>query len=119
MRSPFLTFLATTMLMAAMSPEALAKQRQSRRRPVVASYNPQDLKQYPRTVSKSVAVFDGATGQILWQMNGSKRCYPASTTKILTGLLFAEATPAEAIVRCTNEQIASVGESSLNIKFNE
>ena len=119
MRSPFLTFLAATILMTAMSPEALAKQRQSRRRPMVASYNPQDLKQYPRTVSKSVAVFDAATGQLLWQMNGSKRCYPASTTKILTGLLFAEATPAEAIVRCTNKQIASVGESSLNIKFNE
>jgi D-alanyl-D-alanine carboxypeptidase (penicillin-binding protein 5/6) len=105
--------------MTAMSPEAVAKQRQSRRRPMVASYNPQDLKQYPRTVSKSVAVFDAATGQLLWQMNGSKRCYPASTTKILTGLLFAEATPAEAIVRCTNKKIASVGESSLNIKFNE
>ena len=119
MRSPFLTLLAATILMTAMSPEAVAKQRQSRRRPMVASYNPQDLKQYPRTVSKSVAVFDAATGQLLWQMNGSKRCYPASTTKILTGLLFAEATPAEAIVRCTNKQIASVGESSLNIKFNE
>ena len=119
MRSPFLTFLAATILMTAMSPEAVAKQRQSRRRPVVASYNPQDLKQYPRTVSKSVAVFDAATGQLLWQMNGSKRCYPASTTKILTGLLFAEATSPEAIVRCTNKQIASVGESSLNIKFNE
>ena len=119
MRSPFLTLLAVTILMTAMSPEAVAKQRQSRRRPMVASYNPQDLKQYPRTVSKSVAVFDAATGQLLWQMNGSKRCYPASTTKILTGLLFAEATPAEAIVRCTNKQIASVGESSLNIKFNE
>ena len=119
MRSPFLTFLAATILMTAMSPEAVAKQRQSRRRPMVASYNPKDLKQYPRTVSKSVAVFDAATGQLLWQMNGSKRCYPASTTKILTGLLFAEATPAEAIVRCTNKQIASVGESSLNIKFNE
>ena len=119
MRSPFLTFLAATILMTAMSQEALAKQRQSRRRPMVASYNPQDLNQYPRTVSKSVAVFDAATGQLLWQMNGSKRCYPASTTKILTGLLFAEATPAEAIVRCTNKQIASVGESSLNIKFNE
>lgn len=119
MRSPFLTFLAATILVTAISPEAVAKQRQSRRRPVVASYNPQDLKQYPRTVSKSVAVFDASTGQILWQMNGSKRCYPASTTKILTGLLFAEATPAEAIVRCTNKQIASIGESSLNIKFNE
>ena len=70
MRSPFLTFLAATILMTAMSSEAIAKQRQSRRRPMVASYNPQDLKQYPRTVSKSVAIFDASTGQILWQMNG-------------------------------------------------
>jgi D-alanyl-D-alanine carboxypeptidase (penicillin-binding protein 5/6) len=70
-------------------------------------------------VSKSVAVFDANTGQLLWQVNGNKKCYPASTTKILTGLLFAEATPADEIVYCKNKQISSVGESSLNIKYNE
>lgn len=119
MRSRILTFLAVIALLIAVSPAANAKQRQSRRRPLTASYNPQNLKQYPRTVSKSVAVFDATTGQLLWQVNGNKRCYPASTTKILTGLLFAEVTPRDAIVRCTNKQIAAVGESSLNIKFNE
>jgi len=119
MRSSTLTLLAFIALLTAISPAAVAKQRQSRRRPLTASYNPQDLRQYPRTVSKSVAVFDATTGQLLWQVNGNRRCYPASTTKILTGLLFAEATPADAIVRCTNKEIGSVGESSLNIKFNE
>jgi D-alanyl-D-alanine carboxypeptidase (penicillin-binding protein 5/6) len=119
MRSGFLTFIAIMGLFVTLCPDATAKQRQSRRRPLTASYNPQDLKQYPHTLSKSVAVFDAETGQLLWQVNGDKKCYPASTTKILTGLLFAEITPAESIVRCTNKQIASVGESSLNIKYNE
>lgn len=119
MRSGFLTFIAVMGLFVTISPEATAKQRQSRRRPLTASYNPLNLKQYPHTVSKSVAVFDAETGQLLWQVNGDKKCYPASTTKILTGLLFAEETPADTIVRCTNKQIASVGESSLNIKYNE
>jgi D-alanyl-D-alanine carboxypeptidase (penicillin-binding protein 5/6) len=66
-----------------------------------------------------VAVFDANTGQLLWQVNGNIKCYPASTTKILTGLLFAEATSADEIVYCKNKQISSVGESSLNIKYNE
>jgi D-alanyl-D-alanine carboxypeptidase (penicillin-binding protein 5/6) len=119
MRFGIITALALLGLVTAIVPPAMAKRGPSRRRTLVASYNPMDLKQYPRTVSKSVAVFDANTGQLLWQVNGNKKCYPASTTKILTGLLFAEATPADEIVYCKNKQISSVGESSLNIKYNE
>ena len=119
MRIGIITAIALLGLVTAAVPPANAKRGPARRRPLVASYNPMDLKQFPRTVSKSVAVFDANTGQLLWQVNGNKKCYPASTTKILTGLLFAEATPADAIVYCRNKHIASVGESSLNIKYNE
>ena len=119
MRFGIITALALLGLVTAVVPPAMAKRGPFRRRTLVASYNPMDLKQYPRTVSKSVAVFDANTGQLLWQVNGNKKCYPASTTKILTGLLFAEATPADEIVYCKNKQISSVGESSLNIKYNE
>lgn len=119
MRIGIITALALLGLVTAAAPPASAKRGPARRRPLVASYNPMDLKQYPRTVSKSVAVFDANTGQLLWQVNGNKKCYPASTTKILTGLLFAEATPADAIVYCRNKHISSIGESSLNIKYNE
>lgn len=119
MRFGIITALALLALVTAVVPPAMAKRGPSRRRTLVASYNSMDLKQYPRTVSKSVAVFDANTGQLLWQVNGNKKCYPASTTKILTGLLFAEATPADEIVYCKNKQISSVGESSLNIKYNE
>ena len=119
MRSVFLSALALFVVVSTVAPAATARNGQARRRPLVASFNPRDLKQYPNTKSKSVAIFDADTGQLLWQVNGNKRCYPASTTKILTGLLFAEAIPAESTVRCTNKQISSVGESSLNIKYNE
>lgn len=119
MRIGIITALALLGLVTAAVPPANAKRGPARRRPLVASYNPMDLKQFPRTVSKSVAVFDENTGQLLWQVNGNKKCYPASTTKILTGLLFAEVTPADAIVYCRNKHIASIGESSLNIKYNE
>ncbi|MFM2412878.1 MAG: hypothetical protein RJB05_54, partial [Armatimonadota bacterium] len=54
MRSSILTLLAVIALLTAIPSAAVAKQRQSRRRPLTANYNPQDLKQYPRTVSKSV-----------------------------------------------------------------
>lgn len=119
MRFRLVTYLAIAFLFTAVAPPSMAKRSQTRRRTLVASYNPMDLKQYPKTASKSVAVFDADTGQLLWQVNGDKRCYPASTTKILTGLLFAETTPADSVVQCKNKQIASVGESSLNIKYNE
>jgi D-alanyl-D-alanine carboxypeptidase (penicillin-binding protein 5/6) len=119
MRTAFISALALCVLVSTVVPAATARSGQARKRPLAASFNPRDLKQYPRTVSKSVAIFDADTGQLLWQLNGNKRCYPASTTKILTGLLFAEAIPAGSTVRCTNKQISDVGESSLNIKYNE
>ncbi|MFM7186712.1 MAG: D-alanyl-D-alanine carboxypeptidase family protein, partial [Armatimonadota bacterium] len=119
MRLRTVTALTLLTLFTIASPSAKAQGRQSSKRTMVASYNPLDLKQFPRTLSKNVAVFDANTGQLLWQVNGNKRCYPASTTKILTGLLFAEATPADELVFCKNKQISSVGESSLNIKYNE
>lgn len=119
MRRALIIGMATLGIMTACCSTVNAKRGPSRRRTMVASYNPADLKQYPKTLSKSVAVFDANTGQLLWQLNGTKKCYPASTTKILTGLLFAESTEPNAIVRCTNQKISTIGESSLNIKFNE
>lgn len=106
-------------LLTIVMPPASAKEVQSRKRPLIATYNPTDLSQYPRSHSKSVAVFDATTGQLLWEVNGHKKCYPASTTKILTGLIFAETTAPDVTVRCVNKQITAIGESSLNIKYNE
>ncbi len=40
--------------------------------------------------AKSAAVFDAATGRMLWGKDPDTPRYPASTTKVLTGLLLAE-----------------------------
>lgn len=49
--------------------------------------------------AKSAAVFDAATGRMLWGKDPDTPRYPASTTKILTGLLIAErCSPDEVIV---------------------
>ncbi|MFN3682311.1 MAG: D-alanyl-D-alanine carboxypeptidase family protein [Fimbriimonadaceae bacterium] len=49
--------------------------------------------------AKSAAVFDAATGRMLWGKDPDTPRYPASTTKILTGLLVAErCQPDEVIV---------------------
>lgn len=44
----------------------------------------------PDLVSQSAILIDADTGAILYQRNAHQKCYPASTTKILTGLLTIE-----------------------------
>ena len=41
-------------------------------------------------VSETAIVIDGATGQVIYEKNAHQKMYPASTTKILTGLLAVE-----------------------------
>ena len=45
----------------------------------------------PATTAKSVIVLDYATGEVLYEKNADERRSPASLTKIMTGLLAAEA----------------------------
>jgi serine-type D-Ala-D-Ala carboxypeptidase (penicillin-binding protein 5/6) len=40
--------------------------------------------------AKAAVLMDGATGQILYQLNGTDTNYPASTTKVLTALVAVE-----------------------------
>ena len=44
----------------------------------------------PEVNSSSCILVDADTGSILFERNSHKKCYPASTTKILTGLLTIE-----------------------------
>ncbi len=41
-------------------------------------------------VSETAVVIDGTTGQVIYEKNAHQKMYPASTTKILTGLLAVE-----------------------------
>ena len=60
-------------------------------------------------------VIDGLTTRPLYEKNSSAAFYPASTTKIMTGLLIIEAGDLEQEVEITEDD-SKVGESSLYIK---
>lgn len=98
---------------------AVAQKSHQQRPQQVAKYDPSNISALPKTQSKSIAVFDASSGQLLWSYHGRERRFPASTTKILTALLFAEATQPSDRVTCKNGKTVGVGGSSLNIKLNE
>lgn len=65
--------------------------------------------------AKGAIVIEAISGKALFEKNADSRFYPASTTKIMTGLLVIEAGNLDAGVE-VNEEDARVGESSLAIK---
>ena len=42
----------------------------------------------PDTGAKDAILIDAKSGDVLYEKNGNEKGYPASTTKILTGLVF-------------------------------
>lgn len=81
-----------------------------------AFYDPHDLSKPPVLSAKSALLMDGSTGQILWEKNGSERRAPASTTKILTGLLVAENTRPADIITVMDPKVKNIEGSSLYLK---
>ncbi len=68
--------------------------------------------------ARGAIVIDTLSGRPLYQKNADGRFFPASTTKIMTGLLVIEAGHLDETVEITMED-ARVGESSLNIRPGE
>ena len=68
--------------------------------------------------AKGAIVVDAWSGDALFQKNADSRYYPASTTKIMTGLLVIESGSLDKPVEVTEED-ARVGESSLSIHAGE
>lgn len=58
-------------------------------------------------ISAAAVLMDGDTGQILFDKNMSQKVYPASTTKIMTGLVVTENT--------SPDEIVSVNQSAVDI----
>jgi D-alanyl-D-alanine carboxypeptidase (penicillin-binding protein 5/6) len=65
--------------------------------------------------ARGAMLLEALSGKPLYEKNADTRFYPASTTKIMTGLLVIEAGNLEAPVEVTEED-ARVGESSLGIR---
>ena len=83
---------------------------------MTAFYDARDLRKTPVLSAPSALLMDADSGQILWQKNADVKHYPASTTKIMTGLLFAEHTKPTDIITCLDPKITQIEESSLHIK---
>ena len=79
-------------------------------------YDAQDLSKPPVLSAPSAILMDADTGQVLWEKNADEKHYPASTTKIMTALLFIEHSKPTDIVTCLDPKIGQIEESSLHIK---
>ncbi|MBQ2472965.1 MAG: D-alanyl-D-alanine carboxypeptidase [Lachnospira sp.] len=62
----------------------------------------------PDVSAGSCILIDADTGSILYEKNAYEKCYPASTTKILTGLLTIENCSMSDIVTFSKEAVESV-----------
>lgn len=53
-------------------------------------YEALGLPEFPSITSDYVVLMDADSGEVLYSSNADSKCYPASTTKLLTGLLTVE-----------------------------
>lgn len=76
------------------------------------------LAQEPAIQAKAAVLMDLETGQVLWEKNGAMEMPPASTTKVLTGILAYDMGDLDKI--CTiSPKAAAVGEASLHLRAGE
>lgn len=68
--------------------------------------------------AKSALILDAETGKVLWSKNGDAHMFPASTTKIMTGLLLVERCLPTDILSAPKD-ILTVGESSMHLQPGE
>lgn len=97
--------------LAALDPQTLVLRG---KRP--AFFDPNDLNKSPVLSAPSALLMDADTGQVLWEKNADVRRAPASTTKILTGLLLIEHSQPGDIVTVMDPKIRLIEPSSLHLK---
>ena len=66
----------------------------------------------PQIVSETAVVIDADSGQVLYNKDMDKVMYPASTTKVLTGLLAVEMGDMNDVLTASYEALIPVGSSS-------
>lgn len=71
----------------------------------------------PELASEAAILMDAETGQILYEKNAYERLYPASITKVLTGLLALEALQAEDVLTVSQEAVSQVPRTSSHISL--
>ena len=129
----FLTSVLAFFILGAPSSEGAAKKRPAPVRPAPKKRTPPATTPAPRRAvpatpatapkeegeitlaARGAMLIEALSGKSLYEKNADTRFYPASTTKIMTGLLVIEAGGLETLVEITEED-ARVGESSLSVR---
>ena len=72
-------------------------------------------------ISETAVLIDGKTGQVIYEKNAHQKMYPASTTKILTGLLAVEYGNMADTITYSNEAVHGIerGSSHASISVGE
>lgn len=68
--------------------------------------------------AKTAIVIDASSGKVLWSKNSESSMYPASTTKIMTGLLLVEHCKPNEIITAPDD-IETIREASMHLKPGE
>ena len=63
------------------------------------------LTPYPKLEGTAAILLDMTTGEVLYELNADERRYPASTTKMMTGLLAIENLDPESDITVDSERI--------------
>lgn len=73
-----------------------------------------DLPDFPTVSSDYVVLMDADSGEVLYANNANEKCYPASTTKLLTGLLTIENKSLSDVVTFSQDAVNSVDYGDAN-----
>ncbi len=73
----------------------------------------------PDVLSETAVLIDGVTGQVLYEKSAHRRMYPASTTKILTGLLAVELGDMNDVLTYSHEAVYGIERGSSHASISE
>ncbi|MBS1716387.1 MAG: D-alanyl-D-alanine carboxypeptidase [Armatimonadetes bacterium] len=73
----------------------------------------------PNVSAKSAIAIDDRSGKILWQKDADTARFPASTTKIMTALLFIESIGANQVIQVPKDFPKDIPESSMHLQPGE
>lgn len=73
----------------------------------------------PEILSETAVLIDGVTGQVLYEKSAHRRMYPASTTKILTGLLAVELGDMNDVLTYSHEAVYGIERGSSHASISE
>lgn len=80
-----------------------------------AADNNDILPEFPDIKSQYIVLMDADSGEVLYQRNMDKKCYPASTTKMMTALLTIENTSMSDVVTYSKAAVDSVSPGDANV----